>query len=94
MTAEAAWPRGQALPLAAANARLHRWQRPLAQHFLGQMLGVRRTSVTIAARLLQNAGLIRYRRGHIQTGPTNFPDLLLSDRDVSELGSLWVCPSL
>jgi hypothetical protein len=39
---------------------------PLTQGFLGEMLGVRRTTVTIAARLLQTAGLIRYRRGHIQ----------------------------
>src|SRR5499426_2699851 len=58
------------------EARLSRWLLqthdcvdgdaiPLTQEFLGQMLGVRRTTVTIAARLLQSAGLIRYRRGLI-----------------------------
>ena len=63
--------------LHALEGRLCRWllqahdftdgnDIPLTQEFLAQMLGVRRTTVTIAARLLQGAGLIRYRRGHIQ----------------------------
>jgi CRP-like cAMP-binding protein len=38
---------------------------PLTQEFLSQMLGVQRTSVTIVARKLQDAGLINYRRGRI-----------------------------
>ena len=62
--------------LHALESRLCRWLLqthdcvdgdaiPLTQEFLAQMLGVRRTTVTIAARLLQSAGLIRYRRGLI-----------------------------
>jgi CRP-like cAMP-binding protein len=38
----------------------------LTQDFMAQMLGVRRTSVTMAARHLQAVGLIKYRRGHIK----------------------------
>ncbi len=38
---------------------------PLTQEFIGDMLGVRRSGVTIAAGTLQKAGLIRYSRGTI-----------------------------
>jgi len=37
----------------------------LTQEFMAEMLGVRRTSVSIVAHTLQQAGLINYRRGHI-----------------------------
>jgi CRP-like cAMP-binding protein len=37
----------------------------LTQEFLAEMLGSRRTSVTVAAGNLQKLGLIEYRRGHI-----------------------------
>jgi Crp-like helix-turn-helix domain len=39
---------------------------PLTHKFLGGMLGVRRTSVSIVANTLQQVGPIRYRRGHIR----------------------------
>ena len=59
------------------EARLSRWllwtrelsgsdTLGLTQEFLAQMLGVRRTSVSLVANTLQNAGLIRYSRGRIE----------------------------
>ena len=39
---------------------------PLTQEFLGQMLGTRRSSVTVAAGALQKAGLISYTRGSVK----------------------------
>jgi CRP-like cAMP-binding protein len=38
---------------------------PLTQEFLAQMLGARRSSVTVAAGTLQKAGLISYTRGSV-----------------------------
>jgi CRP-like cAMP-binding protein len=62
--------------LHSLEARLARWllqaldscddaTLPLTQDALAQMLGARRTTVTFLARKLQDAGLIRYRRGRI-----------------------------
>jgi CRP-like cAMP-binding protein len=39
---------------------------PLTQEFLAQMLGTRRSSVTVAAGILQRAGLITYTRGDVE----------------------------
>jgi CRP-like cAMP-binding protein len=58
------------------EARLARWllrcrdlsgseTLALTQEFLGQMLGGQRTSVSLVANILQQAGLIRYSRGRI-----------------------------
>ncbi len=63
--------------LHSAEARLCRWLLqtrdradsdivPLTQEFLSQMLGVRRTTVTLLARLLHERGLISYGRGRIR----------------------------
>jgi len=39
---------------------------PVTQELLSEMIGVRRTSVTVATALLQSAGVIRYARGRIR----------------------------
>jgi CRP-like cAMP-binding protein len=39
---------------------------PVTQDALSQMLGVRRTTVTLMAQKLQHEGLIRYRRGRVE----------------------------
>ena len=38
----------------------------MTQEFMGDLLGVRRQTVTIAAGTLQEAGLIKFRRGLIR----------------------------
>lgn len=38
---------------------------PLTQEFIANMLGIRRSGVTVAAQNLQNLGVIKYSRGHI-----------------------------
>ena len=59
------------------DARLARWllmsadrigsnSVPLTQEFLAQMLGTRRSSVTVAAGMLQKAGLITHSRGDVK----------------------------
>jgi CRP-like cAMP-binding protein len=63
--------------LHAVEARLARWvlmlhdrnggdTLALTQEFLAEMLGVQRTTVTLVARTLQGAGLIKYRRGLVR----------------------------
>jgi CRP-like cAMP-binding protein len=62
--------------LHSISERLARWiltchdrvqadRMPLTQEFLGQMLGAPRTTVTLTAGLLHQAGLIEYARGHV-----------------------------
>ena len=61
----------------SVEARLSRWllrardlcdseNLPQTQEFLAQMIGVQRNAVSIVAHALQQAGIIRYSRGHIE----------------------------
>lgn len=77
---EVLWAEAQQLAacnaLHDASARLCHWllhiadrvgsdHLPLTQEFLAQMLGVRRTTVTLLAQAMQAKGTIKYSRGHI-----------------------------
>jgi len=94
------------------EARLARWllrcrdlmqsdSLDLTQEFISEMMGVRRTSVSIIAGTLQKAGLIQYRRGHIHIADLEGPrdascecyetvkahtDRLLNDQSPGSLG--------
>jgi CRP-like cAMP-binding protein len=46
--------------------RIKSSELPLTQEFLSQMLGTRRSSVTVAAGILQKAGMIAYNRGDVK----------------------------
>jgi CRP-like cAMP-binding protein len=51
--------------LLMSHDRLGGMTLPLTQEFLGQMLGTRRATVSVAASILQKAGMISYTRGFV-----------------------------
>jgi len=51
--------------LLMSHDRVGNFTFPLTQEFISHMLGTRRASVTVAARHLQKAGLITYKRGQV-----------------------------
>ena len=51
--------------LLLSSDRLHRNNLALTQSTIAELLGVRRESVTAAAKVLRKLGAIEYRRGHI-----------------------------
>jgi len=52
--------------LKLVHNRLRRDEFPIRQEFVAQMLGVHRPTVSTAANMLQQAGLIRYSRGQMR----------------------------
>jgi len=51
--------------LLLAQDRIGKDEFPLTQEFVAMMLGASRPTVTLVAGTLQEAGLIKYRRGHV-----------------------------
>jgi len=51
--------------LLMSHDRIESDAMPLTHEFLGQMLGTRRSSVSVAASILQKAGMISYTRGSV-----------------------------
>jgi CRP-like cAMP-binding protein len=51
--------------LLTCHDRVQTDRMPLTHEFLGQMLGAPRTTVTLAAGMLHQAGLLDYSRGHV-----------------------------
>jgi CRP-like cAMP-binding protein len=52
--------------LLMSHDRVGKDEFPMTQEFMGDLLGVRRQSVTVAAGILQQAGLITFKRGSIR----------------------------
>ena len=52
--------------LLMAHDRIDGDEFPMTHEFLSMMLGVRRASISVAAKALQQAALIRYEMGHIR----------------------------
>jgi CRP-like cAMP-binding protein len=52
--------------LLMSHDRVGRDEFPMTQEFMGELLGVRRQTVTVTAGALQEAGLIKFRRGMIR----------------------------
>jgi CRP-like cAMP-binding protein len=91
-----------------ASSRLCRWllqsadhinalQLPLTQEFLAQMLGVRRTTVTLLAQELQKRGAVRYSRGKVtilnrkmlEDGACECYEVIQHERLALKLGVNW-----